>query len=94
MSLLLWQQLSFSSGLLRFCRTYRTAPYLLLELRLRLNLRYWVTRLWKSCLHNSFRTSVSSPVLSAPSLRRRDGQNIFDFFKTLSLSDVSPPVAA
>jgi hypothetical protein len=93
-SLLLWQQLFYPSGLLRFCRTCRTVPYLLLELRLRLNMRYWVVRLSKLMVRSGDCHALLTSTARHDYLPYRDGRQIFDFLKTLSLTDVSPPVLA
>lgn len=93
-SLLLWQQLFFPSGLLRFCRSCQTVPYLLLELRLRLNLHYWVARLSGSMLRSFGNAALHTSTARHDYLPFRDGRKIFDFFKTLAVSDVSPPEPA
>jgi len=93
MMLMLWHQMSYHHGLLRFCRIARTVPFLTPELRLLLNLRYWVKRVSKA-------TFKSAPTFFLPSflcldfLFYRYGRHIFDFYKNLSLSDVSPPAFA
>lgn len=86
----LWQHSVYFGGLHRFCRIARTLPFLALELRTRLNLRYWVTRISRLARYANCRTPLP-PILSPKFLVSRDGRNIFDLFKTLSLSDVSPP---
>ena len=94
LSFLLWQQLFFPSGLLRFCRTCQTVPYLLLELRMRLNMRYWVVRLSKLTLRSTDCYAVPASTARHDYLPYRYGRRIFDFIKTLSLTDVSPPAVA
>jgi hypothetical protein len=95
MAMMLWHQLSYSSGLLRCCRMKRVLPFLTLELRLRLNSRYWMKPLSQFLVLalNKCRNFLPA-ILSGKLLLRRDGRHIFDFFKTLSLNDVSPPVLA
>jgi hypothetical protein len=93
-AIVLWQQLIFPSGLLRFCRTCNTVPYLLLELRLRLNLRYWMIRLSRAMIRSTCCQSLFSASARHGYLHYRDGRRAFDFFKTLSLTDVSPPLPA
>jgi len=93
-SLLLWQQLFFPSGLLRFCRACRTVPYLLFELRLRLNLRYWVTRLSRLMVRASDCQTLFHSTACHGYLPTCGGRTIFDFFKTLAITDVSPPAFA
>jgi len=90
-SLLLWQQLCFPSGLLRFCRTCQTVPYLMLELRMRLNMRYWVSWLSLSMVQANTCQTHSFTISHHDYLASRDGRRIFDFLKTLSIADVSPP---
>lgn len=95
MTIMVWHQLNYSNGLLRFCRIKRVLPFLTLELRLRLNSRYWINPLSQFlvlALHKcrNFRPQI----LSGKFLLCRDGRHIFDFFKTLSLNDVSPPLFA
>ncbi len=94
LSFLLWQQLFFPSGLLRYCRTRQTVPYLLLELRMRLNMRYWVVRLSKLALRSCDCHGFLASSARHDYLPYRYGRQIFDFFKTLSLTDVSPPAVA
>lgn len=89
--LLLWQQVGYCNSLLRFCRGARTVPFLVFELRFRLNLRYWVQRLSQLLLRINFRHFFPT-IQSDKLLLRRDGRNIFDFFKTLCISDISPPL--
>jgi hypothetical protein len=91
--LMLWQQVGCCNGLLRFCRNARTVPFLTLELRFRLNLRYWSARLSR-LMFRCDGCPLFPFIFSGKFLLRRDGHNIFDFFKTLSLSDVSPPARA
>lgn len=95
MTIMMWHQLNCSNALLRFCRIKRVLPFLTLELRLRLNSRYWITPLSQFlvlALHKC--QNFLPPILSGKFLLRRDGRHIFDFFKTLSLNDVSPPALA
>lgn len=89
----LGQQIGFGSGLLRFCRSANTVPFLLLELRLRLNLRYWVVRASRLMIQDELRR----PLLLSGNremLCFGAGRSTLDFFKTLALSDVSPPAVA
>lgn len=92
-ALLLWQHVGYCNRLLRFCRGARTVPFLIFELRFRLNLRYWVQRLSQLLRHDEVRR-VCPAILSSTFLLLRYGRNIFDFFKTFSLSDISPPQIA
>ena len=95
MTMMLWLQLTYGGGLSRYCRIRRVLPFLTLELRMQLNPRYWISQISQFIFHSfmSCRTVFTS-VLSAHFLLRRDGRNIFDFFKTLSIDDVSPPILA
>jgi hypothetical protein len=95
MTMMLWLQLTYGGGLSRYCRIRRVLPFLTLELRMRLNPRYWISQISQFVFHSfNDRPIVFTSVLSAYFLLRRDGRNIFDFFKTLSIDDVSPPVLA
>lgn len=90
----LGQQIGFGSGLLRFCRSANTVPFLLLELRLRLNLRYWVVRVSRLII---IQDDLRRPLLLSGNremLWFGAGRSILNFFKTLALSDVSPPAVA
>ncbi len=89
----LGQQIGFGSGLLRFCRSANTVPFLLLDLRLRLNLRYWVVRVSRLMIQDELRRPLLLPG-NREMLCFGAGRNILDFFKTLALSDVSPPAVA
>jgi hypothetical protein len=95
MTMMLWLQLTYGGGLYRYCRMRRVLPFLTLELRMQLNPRYWISQISQFTFHSfmSCRTVLAS-VLSTHFLLRRDGRNIFDFFKTLSIDDISPPVLA
>jgi hypothetical protein len=93
MSLMLWHQLSYHDGLHRFRRIARTVPFLTPELRLQLNLRNWVKRLSKATFKSASTLFLPS-FLCLDFLFCRYGRHIFDFYKTLSLSDVSPPAIA
>ncbi|MDZ7269019.1 MAG: hypothetical protein ONB48_14900 [candidate division KSB1 bacterium] len=90
---LLGQQIGFCSGLLRFCRSAHTVPFLFMELRLRLNLRYWVVWLSRLVLQDKQRQSPP-PTTHCEVLCFGIGRNILDLFKTLTLSDISPPALA
>lgn len=92
LALLLWHLVTPDNGLRRFCSIAGTL-HAVLALRTRLNLCHWVK--WLS--QRTARTNCQTPLptlLSPHFLLRRDGHTIFDFFKTLSISDVSPPVPA
>lgn len=89
----LGQQIGFCSGLLRFCRSANTVPFLLLDLRLRLNLRYWVVLLSRLVMQDKHRRPLSLPG-NREILCLGAGHKTLDFFKTLALSDVSPPAVA
>jgi hypothetical protein len=91
--LMLWHQAVYGNGFYRFCHLAHALPFLTLELRIRLNLHYWVKRLWQFARHCQGRSLLPS-VPSIEFLRRRDGHTIFDFFKTLSFSGISPPAFA
>jgi len=93
MALLVWHNATYIGGVFRFNRIKHTVPFLLLDLRMRLNWRYWVTRLSRLALSANYR-DFFLPAAGPKFLLHRDGRHIFDFFKTLSLSDVSPPALA
>jgi len=89
-TLLLWQHVVGFGGWPRINSIRQTLPFLVLELRIRLNWRNWVARLSHLALSANYR-NFFLPVFSSQFLLRRDGRHIFDFFKTLACSDVSPP---
>jgi hypothetical protein len=89
---LLWQHAICFNGLHRSCRLTQTLPLLWLELRMRLNRPYWVTWLSHLVLDNS--RGLLPSIFSPGFLLCRDGQNIFDFFKTFALTNVSLPARA
>ena len=92
MTLMIWQLMISSYGISPFRRSGQALPLLVSELPWQLKLHYWLTRISRFVLttknHHKFLFVVFSPIF----LLRRDGQDIWDFFKTLSLNDVSPPV--
>jgi len=93
MVLLVWHHTTYIGGVFRFNRIKHTVPFLLLDLRTRLNWRYWVMRLSRLALSANYRDFFLSG--NGPKfLLHRDGRHIFDFFDTLALSDVSPPAFA
>lgn len=95
MMILVCCQVACSNGFLRVRRILWVSPLLTLDLRSFLNLRNWMDPLSQSFVSalNTCRYFFPS-ILSGRILLRRDGRHIFDFFKTLSLNDVSPPVQA
>jgi hypothetical protein len=92
-ALMLWHQVVYCNGYYRLCLIARPLPLLALELWIHLNFRYWMTRLSRLAFHTKSRNTLPS-VPSTDFLRCRDGHTIFDFFKTLSLSGISPPAIA
>jgi hypothetical protein len=92
-TLLLWQHAVGFGGWQRLNSIRQTLPFLMLELRMRLNRRNWIVRLSHLALFANHR-DFSPPVFSSLFLLRRDGRHILDFFKTLACSDVSPPAFA
>jgi hypothetical protein len=88
LALVLWQVMFSNSGLQPCSRLAHTLSVLVRE---HFNVHHWVTRVSRLGPHSSCRNALP-PILSAKFLLRRDGRHIFDFFKTLSLNDVSPPV--
>jgi hypothetical protein len=91
LAFVLWQVMFSNSGLQPCSRLAHTLSVMVLELRLHLNVHHWVTRVSRLGLHPSCRRNFLPPIVSSKFLLRRDGQHIFDFFKTFSLNDVSPP---
>ncbi|MGH7455434.1 MAG: hypothetical protein ACRENG_29035 [bacterium] len=89
LAFVLWQIMFSNSGLQPCSRLAHTLSVLVLE---HFNVHHWVTRVSRLGLPPSCRRNALPPILSSKFLLRRDGQHIFDFFKTLSLNDVSPPV--
>jgi hypothetical protein len=92
-ALMLWHQAVYSNGFYRFCYLAPSLPFLTLELRILLNFQYWIKRLSELARHRRSRTLLP-PVPSMDFLLWRDGHSIFDFFKTLSFSGISPPALA
>lgn len=92
-TLWLWQLLLFGYGLQREKRTTFFSPVTIMQNWARFNGRYWASDFspfidllnWRHLL---------PPILSPKFLLRRDGQDIFDFYKTLAVNDVSPPAFA
>lgn len=93
MALLVWHHTTYIGGVFRFNRVKHTVPFLLLDLRTRLNWRYWMVRLSRLALCTNYR-DFFLPVAGPKFLLHRDGRHIFDFFNILALSDVSPPALA
>lgn len=89
-ALMLWHQ---TSGSYRFCQLARALPFLALELRIGLNFHNWLARLSQLARHHGSR-NLPPPAPSMEFLLWRDGHTIFDFFKTLSFSGISPPAIA
>jgi hypothetical protein len=85
----LWQVMFSSSGLQPYGRLAHSLSVLVRE---HFNVHHWVRRVSRLGLNPSCRRNALPPILNAKFLLRRDGRHIFDFFKTLSLNDVSPPV--
>lgn len=90
--LFLAQVMLSSCGLHPFCRFTRTMARFGLELRLRLKLQYWLVKMARFNRCANCREKIMAAGISSQFLLRRDGRNIFDFFKTVSFNDVSPPV--
>ena len=88
LAFVLWQVMFSNSGLQPCSRLAHTLSVLVRE---HFNVHHWVTRVSRVGRHPSRRRNSLPPILSSKFLLRRDGQHIFDFFKTLSLNDVSPP---
>ncbi len=89
LALVLWQVMFANSDLQPCSRLAHTLSVLVRE---HFNVHHWVARVSRLGLHPSCRRNALPPILSSKFLLRRDGQHIFDFFKTFSLNDVSPPV--
>ena len=89
-ALMLWHQ---AGGSYRFSQLAHTLPVLALELRIWLNFHNWLTRLSEFARYCRNR-NLPPPAPSMDFLRWRDGHTIFDFFKTLSFSGISPPAIA
>ncbi len=92
MVLFVWPLAISSCGLHPFSRLAQNLPWLIQELRIQLNLHYLLARVSRLALYANSRRNTLPPLFSAKFLLRRDGQDIFDFLKTFSLNDVSPPV--
>jgi hypothetical protein len=92
-ALILWHQAVSCNGAYRLCHLTRALPLLALELRIHLNFRHWLARLSQLAAHTKNRGSLPA-VASTNFLVCRDGHTIFDFFKTLSFSGISPPAFA
>lgn len=93
LALMLWHQVIYCNGAYRFCHLARALPLLALELRIWLNFHNWLTRLSRLARHHGSR-NLPPPAPSMEFLLWRDGHTIFDFFKTLSFSGISPPAIA
>ncbi len=85
MAFMIWQLLSVSVHSLQ--RSAQNMPVLVRELRL------WEMG-WRLTLQTECNRIYFYPLLSAHYLLLRDGHDIFDFFKTFLLNDVSPPALA
>jgi hypothetical protein len=72
-------------------RVAQTLSWLVSGLQMQCNLPAWLTKVMRRIIDANFH-DLLPPILSLKFLLRRDGRNIFDFFKTLSLNDISPPV--
>lgn len=94
MTLMIWQLMMSSYGILPFGRRGQVLPLLVVELSPRFKLHYWLAKISRLALNTKSRHKFPLVVFSPEFLLRRDGPNIFDFFKTFSLNDVSPPVCA
>lgn len=94
LTLMIWQLMMSSYGIHPFGRLGQALPLLLVELSQRLKLRYWLAKISRLALNTKSRHKFPLVFFSPEFLLCRDGPNIFDFFKTLSLNDVSPPVCA
>jgi hypothetical protein len=92
-ALMLWHQAISCNGAYRLCHLTRALPFLALELRTHLSFRHWLARLWQLAARTKDRGSLPA-VASTNFLVCRDGHTIFDFFKTLSFSGISPPAIA
>ena len=89
-ALMLWHQ---ANGFYRFSQLARALPFLALDLQIWLNFHNWLTRLSQFARHRGSR-NLPPPAPSTEFLLWRDGHTIFDFFKTLSFSGISPPAIA
>ncbi len=89
LAFVLWQIMFSNAGLQPCSRLAHTLSVLVLE---HFNVHHWVARVSRLGLQPSRCRNSLPPILSSKFLLRRDGQHIFDFFKTFSLNDVSPPV--
>lgn len=92
-TILVLSQMMLSSCGLPPCHCLnRMLPRLGLEWRLRLNFQHWLVKMarFKRCAN--CREKLVAAGISPQFLLRRNGRNIFDFFKTVSFNDVSPPV--
>lgn len=92
--LVIWQVMLSSCGLHPFHRLTQTIPMFVLEVRTRFDFRYWLVKMARFNLYSNGREKLIPSVISLKFLLRRDGRNIFDFFKAFSFNDVSPPVFA
>jgi hypothetical protein len=89
--LMVWQLLFSSSRIHLSGRVPNTLSCLVSVLQMQRNLSAWLTKAMRRIVLASFH-DLLPPVFSLKFLLRRDGRHIFDFFKTLSLNDISPPV--
>jgi hypothetical protein len=90
---MLWHQAVYSNGAFRFSYAQDTLFLLTHAMGARLSFRYclaWVAQLTRLLKCRNALPSVPGMEF----LRRRDGQTLLDFFKTLAFSGVSPPALA
>lgn len=90
--LVLAQMMLSSCGLPPCHRLDRMLSRFSLEWRLRLNFQHWLVKMARFNRCANCGETIVAPGISSLFLLRRDGRNIFDFFKTVSFNDVSPPV--
>lgn len=92
MALMLWHQAIYCHGAWRFCNIACALPFWAWS-RINPKPRRWLIWLSELASHNKGCLPLPS-VSSAERLVRRDGHTIFDFFKTLVFSGISPPATA
>ena len=90
----LWLHTAHLEGLHRFLRIARTVPFWVVELRACLKVRAWAERFNSHAVPATDARPPRLSPLDIDYLQSRSGQTVFDFFKTLSITDVSPPVLA
>lgn len=92
-TLFVWHQAIFCNGAHRLRSLAAALPFLALELRLRLNVRNWLTQISRLARRHGSR-NLPPPAPSMEFLLWRDGHSVIDFYKTLSFSGASPPAFA